>query len=161
MQKVETTLIMQKSGQVSPSPATRTTNPYMFAMCQQTNKQNHCTVNVPECSGKLLGLPVHSGKLLWQTAQAARALGQTVLAGRTLGQTAWAARALWQTARAKSAWIVRQWKVPNCLGNAQWPSTQAVQALGQCKVPEHSGNVQLGNAKWPSAWAMQSALQLP
>ena len=39
VQKVETTSIMQNSGQVSPPPATRITTPYMFAASQQADKQ--------------------------------------------------------------------------------------------------------------------------
>ena len=39
VQKVETTSIMQNSGQVSPPPATRITIPYTFAASQQANKQ--------------------------------------------------------------------------------------------------------------------------
>ena len=33
---------------MSPPPPTRITTPHTFAVCQQANKQNHCTVNLIE-----------------------------------------------------------------------------------------------------------------
>ena len=103
-----------------------------------------------------------------KTAQAAWVLGQTALAASALRQTARAAWVLGQTALAKSAWTVGQWKVPNCLGNAQWPITQAVQVLGQgtqattlvlgqtLKLPEpNCSSAQATECAWAwAAWAL-------
>ena len=48
VQKVQTSSITQNNGRVCPPPPTRITTPYTFGVCQQVNKQKHCTVNAPE-----------------------------------------------------------------------------------------------------------------
>ena len=48
IQKVQTSLIMENGGRVSPPPPTIMTTPYTFVMCRQVNKQKHCTVNAPK-----------------------------------------------------------------------------------------------------------------
>ena len=56
VQKVEKTLIMQNSGQVSPPPPNRITIPYTFAASQQANKEFTIQVNQPEQLARAVNL---------------------------------------------------------------------------------------------------------